>query len=126
LVQKHLEHCEICSAILDSTHNILILTADDRVLELRIGFGQRLHARLDLEFSRIGGPWTNGRSTMLVKQRRCRSSFRTRDSFGAEDDLSALGLPMTQRGIIWLLPFSQGLHHRRIKINQLGSPALAA
>ncbi|MCU1251409.1 MAG: hypothetical protein JWQ49_4438, partial [Edaphobacter sp.] len=25
-VQKHLEHCEICSAILDSTRNILILT----------------------------------------------------------------------------------------------------
>jgi anti-sigma factor RsiW len=24
-VQKHLEHCEICSAILDSTRNIIIL-----------------------------------------------------------------------------------------------------
>ena len=33
-VQKHLEHCEICSAILDSTRNILILTADERVFEL--------------------------------------------------------------------------------------------
>ena len=34
LVQRHLEHCEICSAILDSTRNILILTADERVFEL--------------------------------------------------------------------------------------------
>jgi anti-sigma factor RsiW len=48
-VQRHLEHCEICSAILDSTRNILILTADDRVFELPVGFSERLHARLDKE-----------------------------------------------------------------------------
>src|ERR1700752_39689 len=48
-VQKHLEHCEICSAILDSTRNILILTADERVFELPLGFSQRLHARLEAE-----------------------------------------------------------------------------
>jgi predicted anti-sigma-YlaC factor YlaD len=46
LVQRHLEHCEICSAILDSTRNILVLTADDRVFELPVGFSDRLHARL--------------------------------------------------------------------------------
>ena len=51
-VQKHLEHCEICSAILDSTRNILILTADERVFELPLGFSERLHARLEEE---IGG-----------------------------------------------------------------------
>jgi Putative zinc-finger len=48
-VQKHLESCEICSAILDSTRNILILTADDRVFELPLGFSERLHARLEKE-----------------------------------------------------------------------------
>jgi hypothetical protein len=48
-VQKHLEHCEICSAILDSTRNILILTADERVFELPLGFSERLHARLETE-----------------------------------------------------------------------------
>lgn len=52
LVQKHLEHCEICSAILDSTRNILILTADERTFELPLGFSERLHARLSEE---IGG-----------------------------------------------------------------------
>ena len=51
-VEKHLAHCEICSAILDSTRNILILTADDRVFELPLGFSQRLHARIEEE---IGG-----------------------------------------------------------------------
>jgi hypothetical protein len=49
LVQKHLESCEICSAILDSTRNILILTADERVFELPAGYGERLHARLARE-----------------------------------------------------------------------------
>jgi hypothetical protein len=37
LVQRHLETCEICSAILDSTRNILVLTADDLVFELPAG-----------------------------------------------------------------------------------------
>jgi len=52
LVQQHLEHCEICSAILDSTRNILILTADDRVFELPLGFSERLHSRLAVEMQR--------------------------------------------------------------------------
>lgn len=49
LVQQHLEHCEICSAILDSTRNIIVLTADERVFELPVGFSDRLHARLARE-----------------------------------------------------------------------------
>ncbi len=49
LVQRHLEHCQICSAILDATRNILVLTADDRVFELPVGFSARLHARLERE-----------------------------------------------------------------------------
>ncbi|GGG92227.1 anti-sigma factor family protein [Silvibacterium dinghuense] len=46
-VERHLAHCEICSAILDSTRNIIILVADDRVFELPVDFSKRLHARLD-------------------------------------------------------------------------------
>ena len=53
LVEKHLQHCEICSAILDSTRNILILTADERVFELPLGYSERLHARLDEELRQI-------------------------------------------------------------------------
>lgn len=49
LVQKHLANCEICSAILDSTRNILILTADSRIFELPVGYSERLHARLARE-----------------------------------------------------------------------------
>lgn len=46
-MQKHLEHCEVCSAILDSTRNTLILIADERVFELPVGYSERLHARLE-------------------------------------------------------------------------------
>jgi predicted anti-sigma-YlaC factor YlaD len=48
-IEKHLETCEICSAILDSTRNILYLTADERTFVLPIGFSERLHARLARE-----------------------------------------------------------------------------
>src|SRR5205814_5626798 len=50
-IERHLEHCEICSAILDSTRNILILTADDCTFELPVGFSERLHERLARELA---------------------------------------------------------------------------
>jgi anti-sigma factor RsiW len=46
-VERHLATCEICSAILDSTRNIIVLVADDRVFELPLDFSKRLHSRLD-------------------------------------------------------------------------------
>ena len=48
-IDKHLETCEICSAVLDSTRNIVILMADDRLFELPAGYSARLHARIDEE-----------------------------------------------------------------------------
>jgi Putative zinc-finger len=66
-VQKHLEHCEICSAILDSTRNILILTADERVFELPLGFSERLHARLEKEIQALAT--TPGASKEDVKEK---------------------------------------------------------
>ena len=46
-IDRHLEHCEICSAVMDSTRNMVILLADDRVFEIPAGFSERLHQRLD-------------------------------------------------------------------------------
>jgi predicted anti-sigma-YlaC factor YlaD len=51
-IDKHLETCEICSAILDSTRNVVVLMADDRVFELPAGFSRRLHERIDRELGR--------------------------------------------------------------------------
>jgi anti-sigma factor RsiW len=50
-IERHLETCEICSAVLDSTRNVVVLVADDRVFELPAGFSGRLHARLDAELA---------------------------------------------------------------------------
>jgi anti-sigma factor RsiW len=49
-IERHLETCEICSAVLDSTRNVIVLVADDRVFELPAGFSERLHDRLHKEF----------------------------------------------------------------------------
>jgi anti-sigma factor RsiW len=46
-VERHLAACEICSAVLDSTRNVIILMADDRVFELPLDYSKRLHMRLD-------------------------------------------------------------------------------
>ena len=46
-IDKHLETCEVCSAVLDSTRNIVVLVADGRVFELPTGYSNRLHERLD-------------------------------------------------------------------------------
>jgi anti-sigma factor RsiW len=46
-IDRHLETCEICSAVLDSTRNVVVLMADERVFELPAGFTKRLHERID-------------------------------------------------------------------------------
>jgi hypothetical protein len=43
-IDRHLETCEICSAVLDSTRNVVVLVADERVFELAGGV-QRAAAR---------------------------------------------------------------------------------
>ena len=53
-IERHLETCEICSAVLDSTRNVVILVADDRVFELPAGFSERLHARISRELESAG------------------------------------------------------------------------
>jgi anti-sigma factor RsiW len=53
-IDRHLETCEICSAVLDSTRNVVVLIADDRVFELPAGFSDRLHTRLERELQLTG------------------------------------------------------------------------
>ena len=54
-IDKHLETCEICSAVLDSTRNVVVLVADGRVFELPVGFSERLHDRIDEELASDSG-----------------------------------------------------------------------
>jgi hypothetical protein len=45
-MEEHLRGCKHCSAVLDGTRNVIELYGDDRVLEVPLGFSQRLHRRL--------------------------------------------------------------------------------
>ncbi len=45
-IERHLAHCRSCSAVMDSTRNILVLVGDARTFEVPVGFGERLHSRL--------------------------------------------------------------------------------
>ena len=47
-IDRHLEHCEICSAVMDSTRNVVVLMADARVFEIPAGYSERLHRRLEV------------------------------------------------------------------------------
>ena len=50
-VEAHVAQCRHCAALLDSTHNIIVLVADERRLELPLGFGARLRERLERELA---------------------------------------------------------------------------
>jgi hypothetical protein len=59
-VEAHVRGCKRCAAVLDGTRNVLQLVGDERVLELPVGFEQRL--RLWLEAQR---PAPNPRKNSL-------------------------------------------------------------
>lgn len=48
-MEQHLENCRHCAALIDSTRNVLLLIADERVFQLPMGFSARLRQRLERE-----------------------------------------------------------------------------
>lgn len=46
-LEEHLANCRHCAALVDSTRNVLLLVADERVFPLPIGFEERLRKRLE-------------------------------------------------------------------------------
>ena len=50
-VEAHVAQCKHCAALLDSTHNVLVLVADERRMELPPGFNARLRERLERELA---------------------------------------------------------------------------
>jgi anti-sigma factor RsiW len=46
-LEEHLANCRHCAALVDSTRNVLLLIADERVFPLPIGFSERLRKRLE-------------------------------------------------------------------------------
>jgi len=50
-IEAHVAQCRHCAALLDSTHNIIVLIADERRLELPVGFSARLREKLERELA---------------------------------------------------------------------------
>ena len=45
-MERHFANCRHCAALVDSTHNVLVLVGDDRAFALPVNFGERLYAKL--------------------------------------------------------------------------------
>ena len=50
-IEAHVAQCRHCAALLDSTHNVIVLIADERRFELPVGFSARLRERLEKELA---------------------------------------------------------------------------
>jgi len=46
-IEEHVRGCQRCTAILNGTRNVIQLYGDERMLEVPLGFSQRLHRRID-------------------------------------------------------------------------------
>ena len=52
LLEAHLDQCRKCAVLLDSTHNVLVLLADEKRFQLPTGFSLRLRQTLAKEFEK--------------------------------------------------------------------------
>jgi hypothetical protein len=46
-MEEHFQGCKHCTAVLDGARNVIQLYGDERMLEVPLGFSQRLHRRLE-------------------------------------------------------------------------------
>jgi Putative zinc-finger len=46
-IEDHVRGCKHCAAVIQGTRNVIHLYGDERMLEIPLGFSQRLHRRLD-------------------------------------------------------------------------------
>lgn len=44
-MEQHFAHCRHCAALLDSTHNVLVLIGDNRAFVLPADFSKRLYTK---------------------------------------------------------------------------------
>ena len=46
-IEEHVRGCKVCTAVVDGTRNVIQLFADERMVEVPLGFSRRLHQRLE-------------------------------------------------------------------------------
>jgi hypothetical protein len=54
-VKEHLSGCKHCTAVMNGTRNVIELYGDERMIELPVGFDQRLRHRLEASMPRSRG-----------------------------------------------------------------------
>jgi Putative zinc-finger len=54
-LEEHFRGCRHCTAVVDGARNVIQLYGDERMLEVPLGFSQRLHRRLEEGMSRRKG-----------------------------------------------------------------------
>jgi hypothetical protein len=54
-MEEHLRGCKHCTAVVDGARNVIQLYGDERMLEVPLGFSQRLHRRLEEGMSQRKG-----------------------------------------------------------------------
>ena len=52
LLETHLAQCRKCAVLLDSTHNVLVVLADEQRFQLPAGFSVRVRQMLAQEFEK--------------------------------------------------------------------------
>ena len=52
-LEAHFAQCRHCTAVLDGTHNVIVLMADERAFSVPAGYSERLTARLRLEIEGV-------------------------------------------------------------------------
>ena len=45
-MERHFANCRHCAALVDSTHNVLVLIGDDRAFTVPLDFSRRLYDKL--------------------------------------------------------------------------------
>lgn len=50
-IEEHVRQCQRCTAVMDGVRNVVRLYGDERMMEVPVGFGRRLHQRLDADTS---------------------------------------------------------------------------
>lgn len=51
-IEEHVRGCKRCTAVVDGTRNVIQLYADERMVEVPLGFSRRLHQRLEGDMPR--------------------------------------------------------------------------
>jgi hypothetical protein len=49
MIERHFAGCRHCSAVLDGTRNVIVLSGDDRTFSLPAGFSRRLRSLLETQ-----------------------------------------------------------------------------